>query len=777
MIWTRSRTKALFAGALSIVGLAACFILLPKLSVDASLQQLFPNAASGTDVEAYKHFLDFEEAFGTDDTLLAVVFDRSSDTVLSPVGIKALDRIHETLEHQSGSVEAVVSIANLPDVEIRRFQPVFTWRLPSDARTKNLEKEQYEQILSDPLARNGLLSKDGKAAACWVLLDPELRASSEYLNQVKELASGIVAAAGSDPSIEVFVTGFPLIHAATSDALWHDAWRIILGAIGIIAAVAAVGRIPAKLLLAFLMSWPPVIALLAGLAVLTNQNLHIFSIAAPPVLLIVSAASFVHLAKSLARHDGRPRLKSTLVACACSTVTTAIAFGALATSSLSPLRQLGVEVALGSLVAFVFQTSFLWAFDIQAPLNNKERKWLTLGVPDWKSLALVAPLSLPWFLWMPSRFAMEPDFFELLPAGHPQATAAARVQETFDSETAFEVILELDEEEAKEQLADPDFLLRLVAFEEALGQVAGERIPSFLSPATLVKYMSFKADPGKEFEATDKGAAACAVVMRGILNPDLMALLPEAETGARDAMLRMSQQLISQDHTQLRFGGRVAGLSPAEVLGLKRELEEDVLTEEHIQDEIGLDGASGYVTGYAVLVSEASSEVLTTLWRSIAIVAGLLGALLFLIIRSIRIWALAILTNALALSSLFTALWAIGVSIDLYSSILLSTVFAVLVDDSVHFLVTYRSLLGRTPTPVEDAIAAVGGAITLSSIALASGFALLLLSDTPTLRQYSWAAVLAIALAWFWDARFLPWALQHVHKPRGTRSFEGMGTP
>ena len=49
----------------------------------------------------------------------------------------------------------------------------------------------------------------------------------------------------------------------------------------------------------------------------------------------------------------------------------------------------------------------------------------------------------------------------------------------------------------------------------------------------------------------------------------------------------------------------------------------------------------------------------------------------------------------------------------------------------------------------------VARAVTLSSIALACGFALFFVSELPLYRQFALGAVVGIALAWFWDLKVL----------------------
>ncbi len=710
---------------------------------------MFPRGSDTLD-----KFHDFDAAFGTDDTLLVAVHDDSLEPVFNEQCLGLLRAIIAAVEDDP-AVDSVMSVANLEDFQVQKklFLEYPTAPRPylpeSVDEITDADRKRYRR---DPMLQQGLLAKDGSAAACWIMLQADLRGRSDYLEEIERLRARIPEPPEGS-GLRVFVTGFPVLHRATLELLWTDGIRLLAGALLLVTLVLVIGGIPARCLGAYFLSWPVSLGLLGTWFRLTDRPLHMFSNTVLPLLLITSTATLVHCGRAIRLgHSLRQRWR----ACLLTAITTSLGFATLSLSPLEPLARLGTEIALGSLVTFVVLSGFLQlvaktapsaSVPATAPPARRRRPVVVLGVL----------MAAPWFLLAPERFQFLGDLLRYLPPSHPAVQDARAAEEVVGAQAAFEVVVSIRTEETdRHPLTDPAFYRRLTEFEEALIESAGGTIGSVLSPVTLLKYLNTKLEPDQdpvtEFRVTDRAAK---FAVRWLVAPYLSWF---AGTEAADnesplvAALRDSmKQLLSTDGTRVRFGCRIPEMQPEAVLSLAERLQREVFPEFETDPRI----ASIYTTGYSVLVSETAREVGATQLRSLLWGGAALAILLFLVLRSWRIWALAIVANVMTVVALANLLWAAQIHLNLYSTVLTVSLLAIIVDDTLHLL-----LACKQHGSIDRALQEVGPSLRLSSVSLAAGFGLFFASALPVYQQFAISAICGIGLAYLYDVWVLPAALR-----------------
>ncbi|MEM7201246.1 MAG: MMPL family transporter [Planctomycetota bacterium] len=742
--------------ALAVIGLVLAALSVPGLRRDTSLAQLFPAGSP-----AGRAFADFDAAFGTDDLLLVAVRDAGAESpeVFRGPYLQFLDRVTLALEADP-AVEKAISLANLLDLRVvsERLPPLPRPLLPR-ARDR-VDPSVRERIGSDPLLSQGLLSTDGATAAVWVLLRPELRQRDDYVAQVRRVAD-TVPPPPPGTGIEVLVTGDPLVQGAALDLLTRDAFALAAAALLVIAVVAALARVPLRAAFAFLAAWPMVLGLLATWANLADRPLHAFSNSVPPLLLVTSSASFVHLAHALQR--GRRAARSTLAACALAALTTAVGFGSLAFSRLAPLAALGIELAAGTGLAFVLCTGAVLCADVRTqPAADAAARGLRWRAGPMLVLA-AALLALPWPVIQPERFTSLGDPLDLLPQEHPAVRDAARVAEWFGEPTAVEVVVAID----PEQLTDPELLLGLERFEAALRATAGGDIHHVLSPVTLLRALQARLDPADATAPTEPLRRSTAdYAIRHLLRPYLRLadqVAPETASPLIATFRDWMRHLLATTGNQLRFGCRVSRLDADALLKLVARLRAEVFS--RFETELGVRRIEA--TGYAVLVAEAAAEVRATQVQSLAFGGGALALLLWLVARGTRRWLLALAANALTLSGVVTVMWLLRATLDPFSAVLAASLLAVLIDDTIHVLWALRQASAEgAADPTAAALQRVSPPVLLSSLCLAAGFAVFFCSALPQYQRFAATALAAIGLALVWDLYALPAALRRVERRR-----------
>ncbi len=756
--------------ALALFGALLLAWALPRLQRDDSLAQFFPEHS-----EARARFSAFSAAFGTDDTLLVTVHDDEDPPLLRPGALNYLDRLHAALAGDPALATAV-SLATLDDLRIgtllgRAIPLPPTPLVPRDRAS--VTGARAAALAAHPLLREGLLSDDGRSAACWLVLAPGLRARADYLAQVESLAAKVPAVLPSEGRLTVAVTGFPLLQSATQQLLARDGARLLLGALLLVSALAAAFGVPWRMGGAWLISWLPVAGTFAAWSWLAGRPLHLFSHTLLPLLLVTNGSGFIHLARTFALGDATQRRRVTRTT-VWTVLTTSIGFATLLLSPLAPLARLGGEVALGTLLAFASTLLYVRAF---APPPHAEASTPTPAArgfarctraPAWL-LAAVTLACLPWFLWRDAAPAPLASFLDELPPDHPRVIATRAADAAFHAQNAFEIVVELAPERAQAQLCNPAFLSELAAFEEALRLEAGPDLAHVLSPVTFLRYVELRLTEAQT--PTDAPRAAAEFVVQWILQPWFAFAQAKPQSGvaaALHAALREPlAQVLTADGTHLRFGGRIGALPPARVKALAEQLRRELFATWCTR----LDARSIDVTGHALLIAEMADEVRSTQIRSLASGGAVLALLLLLLLRDLRLGLLAVVTNALSISGVLQiAAWS-GIAVDLSTTLLIAALLAVVVDNTLHLLIEWRLLRseGRGAAAASEAIVRTGPAMLHASGCLAAGFALFATSEMPAWRHFAAGALAGLAIALFYDFVALPTAIAWITRRKEPR--------
>ena len=114
--------------------------------------------------------------------------------------------------------------------------------------------------------------------------------------------------------------------------------------------------------------------------------------------------------------------------------------------------------------------------------------------------------------------------------------------------------------------------------------------------------------------------------------------------------------------------------------------------------------------------------------------------------------------------------WAVG-ELGLAGSVVTAMTLGIVVDNTIHFLNKYlrarRELSLAAPAAVRHAFESVGGALTITAIVLAAGFALLSLSGFKVNASLGALTAITLAVALIADFLFLPPLLIALAGKRG----------
>lgn len=146
-----------------------------------------------------------------------------------------------------------------------------------------------------------------------------------------------------------------------------------------------------------------------------------------------------------------------------------------------------------------------------------------------------------------------------------------------------------------------------------------------------------------------------------------------------------------------------------------------------------------------------------SMFVSLAIALGGIGLLVGLLFRSAGLAGLGLLCNLLPLVLIYALWFSVGGYISLGAAVVLGMIMGVIVDDTLHILCKFRSLLAQGVTdPVQELGCQVLPAVIITSVTLVAGLLIGALSDFRPLRELSLLSAAVITAALLVDAVLLP---------------------
>jgi predicted RND superfamily exporter protein len=168
---------------------------------------------------------------------------------------------------------------------------------------------------------------------------------------------------------------------------------------------------------------------------------------------------------------------------------------------------------------------------------------------------------------------------------------------------------------------------------------------------------------------------------------------------------------------------------------------------------------TGHVTGSSSLIAKTIDNISRGQLISLAFALLSIYLILLLLFRSWRIALIALLPNALPLSAYFGYLGITGTPLNMTTSMVSAVVLGIAIDDSVHFLTRFKREYEKCNSSyiaIKGTLESVGRPVTLTTIALCSGFITLSFGELQNQLEFGLLAAGCLFLAWLVDITFTP---------------------
>jgi predicted RND superfamily exporter protein len=738
----------LWALALALVVLAASAAGIPRLSFNSDLRIYF--SPDNPQIQS----LDRIEATYTkvDNVLFALA---PKDGVFNQRVLELVEKLTEAA-WQIPFSSRVDSLTNFKH-SVAEGDDIAVDDLVVDA--DSLTEAQLAHIrtiaLEDPLLRNRVVSEDGRVTGVNVTINipkgKELASVPQVVEHVRRMAADIRA---EYPDVDLYLSGVVMMDNAFAESSARDMQTLVpaMLVLSLVLLGAILGSAAASLAALLVLVFAIVTAM--GLAGWLGILLNPVSLNAPNIILIVAICDCVHLlaAYLLALREGEGRqaamvssLRENWSPVLITSLTTGVGFLCLNTSEAPPFRDMGNITALGVAAALFFSLTFLPASMMLLPAKPAAAR--------------------------ESRFHRGLDGLARAIIRHPRWFAAGPLVLTlavslgvFRNSLNDEFVKYFDE--STEFRQHTDFIAEnLTGIYYIDYPIAGKTDSGVNDPA----YLQTLDDFTQWLRAQDEVLHVNSITdIYKRLNRNMHGddpryhRLPDSSELAAQYLLMYEMSLpygldlrdrIDAAKQASRVTATLKSLSSAEVLAFEARAQSWL--REHSDHIVAENG-----TGLTVMFAHIGMRNITSMLWGTALALVAISLLLIALFRSLKFGLLSLLPNVLPAVAAF-GLWGLLVGqVGMALSVVAALTLGIVVDDTIHILSRYlhaRRVLGMSAeAAVQHTLTRVGGAVVVTSVALAAGFSVLGFSSFEVNAGMGMLTALAIGVALVLDLTLLP---------------------
>ncbi len=745
-----------------IVCLAVCIgagTLIPRMSANFD-----PSALSPDDNVFVENYEKFNEEFGSAEVLYILYSNKQ--------GIFDIDTLRKTqmLVEELKKVTYIKnaqSITNLEIMEGSADGEIRVYKVKDEFPANQNESEKLKaRFLDKPLFVNTYISKDAKYAAILCEME-DMPYQREIRGNVKEILSKPVY-----KDFKFYPVGDSLNLATLYDLTEEN--TILFGSFSsilIIALLLLLFRQAKGLLTPFVVVTVAILFSLGFMVIFDLPITVLFSIV-PSVLLGIGIADAVHIISEyqihlLAGNDNRTSIIKTVklvgFPCLFTTITTAIGFGSLGTSSISATRHFGLILSVGVVAALAATfTILLLLLSISGEKSEARFKRPTMkkghgfmnrillgiahfNLKHYKAVILIYAIGAIVLVYGTTKIKVNTSVLMQLGDKIQLFRDFKFVDKTMGGTASFEVLLDSKEADGVKTLQFAQTLEKIQNFASKEDYLVKKTI----SVADMMKdanralnnnnkaFYRLPSSEGDEMQNINE----FLYELHG--GDDLMRFVTADFSKARVTIFVESSDSAIYDRFFCKLDSYIKSIKPA--------------------------GYDYTITGSSFSAVTAMHTITGTMVKSLSLALVLISIMMIFVFRSIKTGLLSMIPN------MFPVLFALGfmglndIWLSHITSIIGCVVIGLAVDDTIHFISRYRlefDRLGDYKKALAASMVGVGRALSITTIILVIGFGVFIFSRMTTYYYAGMLTSLCFIVALSADF-FLAPALILIFKPFG----------
>ena len=713
-----------------VAGSTAIWILfIPSLKIDFSIEHLF----SKND-PAVERYFSFRDSFGREDNVITIIYE-PDDGLRKELFVELEGLVYEI--EDLPEVKNVLSIFSLSDLD----ENAWIGDLYDEDETwdKNSVLKKLKYIQSDPSIGSRVLSKDLEYGAIIITLSDQANNHKDRTNLMDRIKDLTVKT-----SPEWTYSGVSVLRTEYVRYMLRDNFIFLPPiALILITMLSYIFRSWVFVLLPMITVLTTVLWLL-GFMGLVGLEINIMTYVVPTLLFIIGVSDAIHIQarfrENMAKDNSSPKESMLITMMQMSKVifltslTTAIGFIALTTTSINIVQEFGLEIALGVMIAWFISILVVPSgIMLFRAFDDKNRStfspllyWLADTIPRRPWLFITIPLIISFtMIYKIKDVSTDASLMDDLRPKNKLYQDLKFTEKYFGGVLPFEVLISIDPSNNK-KIIEPEIFPYIDKVESLLRREMEES--RFFSLSTFLR--SVKRIRGDDVEA--------------IYNQEMIERIIEEQS-------KQDLKLVSNDKKMTRVTGLIENKTSSEMKKIYNKL--DSLSNS-FPPYLSIE-----CTGTTVVALRTNDYLVQSLVNSLGLALFFISIVMAVMFKARSILFASLVTNLIPIFTILGIIAWFGVSIRPPTAMTFAVALGIAVDDSLHFLLRYRKELRQGMNRVEaikSTIINTGSALMITTTILVSGFSILLFSAFLPTYQFGLLSASMIGVALLCDITLLP---------------------
>ncbi|MEM7465807.1 MAG: MMPL family transporter [Pseudomonadota bacterium] len=710
--------------ALAVTTLFDFATLQPQITIASDMTSLAP--MRGAELE---RFQKAKNLFGDDDVLLVAW---TGENLFSAASLKGLKNFTQELEAMR-SVRLVRSLANAIDIkELEDGIQVDKYLHEIPTETNELIALR-ERALNDPLVAGQLVGANGNALLTLIQFNAD-HTSPDWQQILTSVEHRCAQHAGA---ATCYLSGPLFVRVKIGQILLNDLFRVVPAAMLATLLVGFIGLRDFRGAAICLLSNAIITAIVLAAFNAAGMRLNFITVMLAPVIYVVGFAYSMHVvcasAEAVRQSDIPLGLQKLVRPLSVTVATTAFAFAAIAISEFSAIQSFGLWACVGIITAGIAALTLVPALIVV--LNAWGRRHPLCVAAASKSLARYAQnkcraiavfvtVLLAASVWSISNISVDTAILSNFKDESNIRRNFEAIAHNFNGPVPINIVLDGGRPDAFKdpaRLTTMQSLIRCLEQQNEIGGAVG------LSSVVARLHQAFVPEAGFGSVPSSENLVN-QLLLSGGNSADLF-----AEPSYQFALVHVQSKTLSTaavNDVVKRIEARLA------------ELPNDI---------------SGRVTGTTSLAARSVAALTNGQLQSLMLAMLGVWVMLSVLFRSAKIGFIALIPNMLPVVAYFALLGALGISLNLTTSLVACAVFGIAIDDSVHLITRFRIAAdNERAAPIEDALRHTLYPISLTTAALAAGFLTLTQAELASQGEFGVLAAATLVIAWCIDVIVTP---------------------
>ena len=713
-----------------VAGSTAIWILfIPSLKIDFSIEHLF----SKND-PAVERYFSFRDSFGREDNVITIIYE-PDDGLRKELFVELEGLVYEI--EDLPEVKNVLSIFSLSDLD----ENAWIGDLYDEDETwdKNSVLKKLKYIQSDPSIGSRVLSKDLEYGAIIITLSDQANNHKDRTNLMDRIKDLTVKT-----SPEWTYSGVSVLRTEYVRYMLRDNFIFLPPiALILITMLSYIFRSWVFVLLPMITVLTTVLWLL-GFMGLVGLEINIMTYVVPTLLFIIGVSDAIHIQarfrENMAKDNSSPKESMLITMMQMSKVifltslTTAIGFIALTTTSINIVQEFGLEIALGVMIAWFISILIVPSgIMLFRAFDDKNRStfspllyWLADTIPRRPWLFITIPLIISFtMIYKIKDVSTDASLMDDLRPKNKLYQDLKFTEKYFGGVLPFEVLISIDSSNNK-KIIEPEIFPYIDKVESLLRSEMEES--RFFSLSTFLR--SVKRIRGDDVEA--------------IYSQEMIERIIEEQS-------KQDLKLVSNDKKMTRVTGLIENKTSSEMKKIYNKL--DSLSNS-FPPYLSIE-----CTGTTVVALRTNDYLVQSLVNSLGLALFFISIVMAVMFKARSILFASLVTNLIPIFTILGIIAWFGVSIRPPTAMTFAVALGIAVDDSLHFLLRYRKELRQGMNRVEaikSTIINTGSALMITTTILVSGFSILLFSAFLPTYQFGLLSASMIGVALLCDITLLP---------------------